>query len=96
MFNPPNTAVNSMGLARETNTRYGDPAHRAPSMREVEDLVRAALQAGQTVRYRVTAIFVGNVPYPIAVSVQARGTKPDGTAGINEDRAFWNWTHHRY
>jgi len=60
-------------------------------MRRVEMDVRKAVEAGQTVHYRVTAIYEGNAPYPSAFHMQASGSGPDG---IRIDTVIRNWTHH--
>ncbi|MEJ7598242.1 MAG: DNA/RNA non-specific endonuclease [Kofleriaceae bacterium] len=84
--------------AREVNT-FGNlpPAGvtdlRPPNMRAVEIQVAEALNAGQTVRYRVTPIYHGDAPMPVAYSMQVEGTggpmKP-----LSIDTVIRGWTHH--
>jgi hypothetical protein len=62
-------------------------------MRRIEMDVADAIRRGQTVRYRVTAINVGNAPYPEAFHMQAAGA---GLGGIRIDTVIRNWTHHHY
>lgn len=80
----------------QTNRHLGPRAYRPPNMRPIESAVAAAINnGGQTVRYRVTAIYDGASPYPSAFHMQASGTLPNGNPGIRIDTVIRNWTHHR-
>ena len=90
----PMSVGNLTTASRQTNRFVGPQESRPPTMRRVEIDVQRALEQGQTVHYRVTAIYDGNAPYPSAFHLQASGTKPDGTEGIRFDTVIRNWTHH--
>ena len=74
-----------------SNRPLGPKDIRPNSMWETEMKVRRALIDGQTVRYRVTAIYDGSAPYPSAFHMQAKGSGP---GGISIDTVVRNWTHH--
>lgn len=86
----PNTPENSVTLAHEANA-YGPGQSRPVSMLDFERQVVQALNDGQTVRYRVTAVTTGSAPNPEVVIIQAIGSGPNG---INIDTVIRNWTHH--
>ena len=86
----PNTLENSVTLAHEANA-YGTGQSRPVSMLDFERQVVRALNDGQTVRYRVTAIFPGSATNPEAVVIQASGSGPNG---IIIDTVIRNWSHH--
>ena len=60
--------------ARNLVTLYQNPVN-SPIMRGFENQVRAAVEAGQTVRYTVTPIYRGTEAIPRAVTLSARGSR---------------------
>jgi hypothetical protein len=92
----PSSAGNLAAASGQTNRFLGPRDTRPPTMRRVEIDVKNALDAGQTVHYRVTPIYDGSAPYPSAFHMQASGTGPDGSPGIRIDTIVRNWTHHPY
>jgi hypothetical protein len=81
---------NLVTAAASANTYAGGDL-RPPNMLEFEWQIRHALEAGQTVEYRVIPIYEGQ-PMPVAIMMQARGSGPDG---IVLDVVVRNATHHR-
>jgi DNA/RNA non-specific endonuclease len=45
-----------------------------PVMAGIESQVQSAVEAGQTVRYTVTPIYVGNHPVPRGITIEAQGS----------------------
>jgi hypothetical protein len=60
--------------ARNLVTIYQNPAN-SPVMRGFENQVRAAVESGQAVQYRVTPIYRGGNPMPVGITLQATGDK---------------------
>lgn len=87
----PTIPRNLTTASRQTNRFFGPRKTRPPTMRRVEMDVMKAIREGQTVRYRVTPIYVGRAPYPSAFHIQASGSGPNG---IWIDTVIRNWTHH--
>jgi hypothetical protein len=52
---------------------YQNPAN-SPVMRGFENQVRAAVEAGETVEYRVLPVYRGNDPLPIGITLEAEGS----------------------
>lgn len=53
-------------------TLHHIPAN-TPAMRDFENAVRAAVEKGEDVDYRVTPIYDGTDPFPIGVTMSAKG-----------------------
>jgi hypothetical protein len=87
----PTAEGNLTTASGQTNRFLGPVETRPPTMRRVEMDVMNAVRSGQTVHYRVTAIYDGNAPYPSAFQMQASGSGPNG---IQIDTVIRNWTHH--
>jgi hypothetical protein len=44
-------------------------------MRTIENRVRAAIDAGETVNYEVTPIYRGSDPIPVRIQIKASGSR---------------------
>ncbi|MER8236090.1 LamG-like jellyroll fold domain-containing protein [Streptomyces sp. NPDC094049] len=73
----------------DPNVRGASP-HPVSNMLHYENQVRAAIQIGQVVHYKVTPLYSGGRVVPYAYRMQATGYTADGSPGIQFDKRVPN------